>query len=632
MPESSGGAWKRPVAIEETRRDNGLTMLEFRVLGPVEASADSVPLELGGPKQRAVLALLLLRANEFVSRERIIDEIWGDAPPAAAQDTVKVYIGRLRRLLSSNAGPAPVGSRGGAYSLAIDPEQVDLHRFTRLAERGSDALAAGDAEGAAALLRDALALWRGPPLADLGDVAFARPERARLEELRLAALEVRIDADLMLGRASAMVPELHQLTYEHPDRERLHRQLMLALYRSGRQAEALDAYRSLRTHLASDLGLEPTRETQGLQRAILAADPALTPLPIERPAGKAHSTDHAPPHLPRPRVGSRWVALLAVPVALVAVGGLAFRALLGGDERAAAPRTATAGRVDGQIAVPLPGGPHVGKLSFGAGSLWLRKGGDDEVLRIDPRTNRIVARIRVGFAYDNGIDVRGRDVWVTNGEEGSVSKISAAGNRVLATVPVGKYPLGIAATTNAVWVANLNSGSVSRISPRLDRVVETVPISTPNQEAGPKALAVAGGMVWVADAYAGAIVRVDARRNRRVETIGGTGPACGGMAAWGGSVWIASACDQAKVTRVDVRTARVTAVIRVPGVALDVAGGFGSIWVTTDRGLLLRIDPTTNRIAAKLRLGDAASMTTGGRFAWVINRENRSVVRVMPAD
>lgn len=615
------------------RRNNGLTMLEFRVLGPVEASADSVPLELGGPKQRAVLALLLLRANEFVSRERLIDEVWGDAPPAAARDTMKVYVGRLRRLLSPNAGPAAVASRGGGYSLAIDPEQVDLHRFNRLAERGSDALAAGDVEGAAALLREALALWRGPPLADLGDVAFARAERARLEELRLAALEARIDADLMLGRASAIVPELQQLTHEHPYRERLHRQLMLALYRSGRQADALDAYRSLRRHLVSELGLEPTKESQDLERAILAADPALAPARIESATAgiDSSSPQQAPAHPPRKRVGRRQVSLLAVLVALVAAGVFGLRALIGGHERAAAPTTGTAGRVEGRIPVPLPGGPGVGKVAVGAGSLWIRKGGDEHVLRVNPRTSKIVAPIRVGFAYDTGIAIRGHDVWVTNGEEGTVSRISAASNHVVATVRVGEYPLGIATTKNAVWVANLHSGSVSRIDSRLNRVVKTVPISPPSQFGGPKAIAVAGGMVWVADARNGVIVRVDAHRNRRVEAIAGTGPACGGMATFDGSVWIASACDQAKVTRIDVRTARVTAVIRVPGVAVDVAGGFGSIWVTTLRGMLLRIDPKTNRIAAKLRLGDAVWMTTGGGFVWVLNRESRSVVRIKPA-
>jgi YVTN family beta-propeller protein len=631
--ESSNRAGKRRVAIEEKRRNNGLTMLEFRVLGPVEACADSIPLELGGPKQRAVLALLLLRANEFVSRERLIDDVWGDTPPAAARDTVKVYVGRLRRLLSPGAGSGPLATHDGGYLLAIDPEQVDLQRFNRLAERGSDSLVAGDAEGAAALLREALALWRGPPLADLGDVAFARAERARLEELRLAALEARIDADLMLGRVSAIVPELQQLTHEHPYRERLHRQLMLALYRSGRQADALDVYRSLRRHLASELGLEPSPDSRDLERAILTSDSALAPAPVERAAAEADpsSAEQGASHVPRWRLRAWRVGVLGFLVALGVVGAVALRALSGGHEPAASS-TVTAGRVEGRIPVPLPGGPWVGKLSFGAGSLWIRKGGDDEVLRIEPRTNKIVARIRVGFAYDTGIAVLGRDVWVTNGEKGTVSRISAADNQVVATVRVGEYPLGIAATKNAVWVANLDSGSVSRIDPRVNRVVKTVPVSTPSKFAGPKAIAVEGGMVWVADARSGAIVRLDAHRNRRVEAIGGTGPACGGMTVFGGSVWVASACDKAKVTRIDVRTARVTAVIRVHGVALDLAGGFGSIWVTTLRGLLLRIDPNTNRITAKLRLGDATLMTTGGGSVWVINRESRSVIRIKPAD
>jgi DNA-binding SARP family transcriptional activator len=208
-------------------------MLEFRLLGPVEAFADSVSLDLGGAKQRAVLALLLLHANELLPRERLIDDLWGGDPPATARDTVKVYVGRLRRLLSSNGVPAPVLTRGSGYVLAIDPEQVDVHRFRRLSDQGSRALAEADVETAAALLREALSLWRGVPLADLGEASFVRDERVRLEELRLGALEDEFEAELALGRASGVVPELQQLTREQPYRERLHRQLMLALYRRG---------------------------------------------------------------------------------------------------------------------------------------------------------------------------------------------------------------------------------------------------------------------------------------------------------------------------------------------------------------------------------------------------------------
>jgi YVTN family beta-propeller protein len=608
-------------------------MLEFRVLGPVEVIADSVSLDLGGPKQRAVLALLLLRANEVLARERLIDELWGDAPPATARETLKAYVGRLRNVLAVNAASAPLMSRDGGYILALDPDRIDLRRFERLADCGALALADDDAKTAAALLREALALWHGCPLAGLEGAAFVAVEQTRLEELRLAALENRIDADLILDRASAVVPELQQLTREHPYRERLHRQLMLALYRSGRSADALDAYRDLRRHLASEVGLEPSRESQDLQRAILAADPALTPGRLER----ATAQDAAKPEEAVARARRRRALafqrfpVLGLLIGAIVGGAFALRALVGAHARTGAPATATAGRVEARIPVPLPGGPWVGKLAFGAGSLWIRKSGDDEVLRVNPRTNKIVAQIKVGFAYDTGIAVRGNDVWVTNGEDRTVSRIDAATDRVVATIPVGDYPLGIAVTNNAVWVANHHSGSVSRIDPHDNRVVATVPISTQIQVAGPKAITAAGGMVWVADAYTGAVVRVDPQRNRRVESIGGTGPACGGMATAGGSVWMASACDQGTVTRIDARTARPLAHIHVPGVALDVASGAGSIWATTTSGMLLRIDPKTNRIVARRNLGDAGILTTGGGSVWVINRTTRSVVRLQPA-
>jgi YVTN family beta-propeller protein len=601
-------------------------MLEFRLLGPIEAIADSASLDLGGPKQRAVLALLLLRANEVLPRERLIDDLWGDDPPATARQTLKAYVGRLRKVISVDDASGRLRSSGGGYVFELDPERLDLHRFQQLADRGTEALAHGDATTAAALLRDALSLWRGRPLEDLGGAAFVGSERARLEELRLVALENRIDADLTLDRERAVVPELQQLTREHPYRERLHRQLMLALYRSGRQA----AYGDLRRRLASELGLEPSRESQDMQRAILAADPALTPARNRHtPTWPAAEEEAAPAPRSR-RVGVRVIAL-GVLVACVAVGVAAVRALSGGGHAAARAQPTAAGRVVATIPVPLPGGPWVGSLAFGAGSLWVRKSGDDHVLRVDPRTNTITARIRVGFAYDNGIAIRGDDVWVTNGEDGTVSRIDALTNQVAATIHVGAYPLGIVVTKGAVWVANHHSGTVSRIDPRVNRVVATVPISTQTEIAGPKAIAADRDSVWVADAYNGAVVRVDAQRDRRVESIGESGPACGGMALFRGSVWVASACDRGTVTRIDARTAIPTARIHVPGVALDVAAGSGSIWVTAIPNTLLRIDPKTNHVVGRVHLRDAAWMTSGGGNVWVLDRVSRSVDRVKPA-
>jgi YVTN family beta-propeller protein len=606
-------------------------MLEFRLLGPVEAIADSASLDLGGPKQRAVLALLLLRANEVLARERLIDDLWGDDPPATARETVKAYVGRLRKVIPVNDKSVRLRSYGGGYLLELDPEQLDLYRFQQLAEGGAQALADGDANRAASLLRDALSQWRGRPLADLGGAAFVDTERARLEELRLAALENRIDADLMLDRAPTVVPELQQLTREHPYRERLYRQLMLALYRSGRQADALDAYRDLRRRLTSELGLEPSRESQDMQRAILAADPALTPGRSGHATPEPAAEREVAPTRRSRRVGFRLKAL-CVLVACITVAIVSVRALSGGDHAAARADPRAAGRLEASIPVPLPGGPVVGKLAFGAGSLWIRKSGDNEVLRVDPRTNTITARIRVGFAYDTGIAIRGDDVWVTNGEDRTVSRIDAPTNRVVATIHVGAYPLGIAVTKDSVWVANHHSGSISRIDPRVNRVVATVPISPQNEFGGPKVVAAEGDRVWVGDADSGAVVRVDPQRNRRVESIGETGPACGGMALFGGSVWVASACGRGTVTRIDARTARPTARIHVPGVALDVAAGSGSIWVTAIPNLLLRVDPKTNHIVGRLHLRDAVWMTTGGGNVWVLDRVSRSVDRVKPTN
>jgi predicted ATPase/DNA-binding SARP family transcriptional activator len=227
---------------------------------------------LGGQKRRALLAVLLLDANSVVSGDRLIDALWGDSPPETARNTIQVYISQLRKLLPEGAlETAPPG-----YRLVIEPDNVDLFEFIRLSEQGRTALGAGDAAGGADTLRAALALWRGAPLADLAWEPFAQAEIVRLEELRLAALEDRIDADLALGRHGQLIGELEQLVAEHPLKERLRAQLMLALYRSGRQADALAVYQRARRTLVDELGIEPSDSLKQLELAILAHDPALS--------------------------------------------------------------------------------------------------------------------------------------------------------------------------------------------------------------------------------------------------------------------------------------------------------------------------------------------------------------------
>jgi DNA-binding SARP family transcriptional activator len=211
--------------------------------------------------------MLLLHANEVVSTDRLIDALWGAAPPPTAAKTIQVYVSRLRKEL----GDGRLATRPPGYALRIDRSELDLARFEQLVGEA----ARSDPERAADTLREALALWRGPALADLTYESFAQPEIARLEELRWAALEQRIDADLAAGRHAPLVGELGALVAEHPLRERLRGQLMLALYRSGRQAEALRAYRQAQRELAEQLGLDPSEELKRLEQAILRQDPAL---------------------------------------------------------------------------------------------------------------------------------------------------------------------------------------------------------------------------------------------------------------------------------------------------------------------------------------------------------------------
>jgi DNA-binding SARP family transcriptional activator len=247
-------------------------VLEFRILGPLEVSSDHGPIRLGGPKQRSTLGILLLDANRVVSVDRLADELYAGAAPVTAVTQVQRQVSELRKALGSES---VIETRTPGYVIRLSPEQLDLHRFERLVGEAADAVARSDLTRGADLLRDALELWRGDPLADLAYESFAQKSIARLEEVRLAALEQRLDIDLALGRHAAIVGELEQVTLEHPLRERFRAQLMLALYRSGRQVESLGVYQRTREALVAEFGIEPTPALRNLERAVLAHDPAL---------------------------------------------------------------------------------------------------------------------------------------------------------------------------------------------------------------------------------------------------------------------------------------------------------------------------------------------------------------------
>ena len=252
--------------------------MEFKILGPLEVRREDRRLACRGPKQRLLLGVLLLHANEVVSSDRLIEALWGASPPETARKALQMHVSQLRDLLeprrARGAGRVLL-TRPPGYQLSLEDGELDLQRFEHAVVEARAAAKAGRADEAALGLGDALALWRGPPLADLSFESFVQADIARLEELRLAALEDRIDADLALGRHAEVVGELETLVSAHPLRERIRAQLMLALYRSGRQAEALEVYRDTRRVLVDELGIEPGKEMRELEDAILHQDPVL---------------------------------------------------------------------------------------------------------------------------------------------------------------------------------------------------------------------------------------------------------------------------------------------------------------------------------------------------------------------
>jgi class 3 adenylate cyclase len=259
--------------------------VEYRLLGPLEASRNGDVLPLGGPKPRALLAILLLNANTVVSVDMLVDELWGDSPPADARHTVQVFISRLRKVLGREA----IASRAAGYAIPLRPNQLDLSQFHAFLAEARTA----PPETASRLLRKSLALFRGRPLADFTYEPFALPHVQRIEETRLRAVESCVDADLALGRHAELVPELEALARANPLREQFRAQLMLALYRSGRQAEALGVYQDARRTLVDELGIDPSPKLQRLERSILQHDERL-----DNPVSEAEALPASSPATP----------------------------------------------------------------------------------------------------------------------------------------------------------------------------------------------------------------------------------------------------------------------------------------------------------------------------------------------
>jgi YVTN family beta-propeller protein len=533
--------------------------MDLRLLGPVEALIDGRPVALGAPKQRAVLAMLALEVGRPVSTDRLIEGLWGEQPPASAPKMVQLYVSHLRRLVHGNG--AQIVTRGRGYELQLAEGEVDVTRFERLVEQGH--------------AREALTLWRSEPLADMADEPFAAAEMRRLDELRLRAVERAIDADLATGRHSEVIGELDALIAQHPLRERLHAQRMLALYRSGRQAEALAAYHEARATLVEQIGVEPGGELRRLQRAILVQDPALNPA-SPAPAREA-------PHPVRPRGA---LALAAAAVLLLA--GLAVF----GISRLTAS--------DGLAAI-----------------------GENAVGVIDPDNGRITARYAVGRG-PAAVVTGGGSVWVANALDGTVSRIDRGRDQIV-TIPVGGRPTALAFGAGSLWVADGDSRSVMQVDPGTNAVVQRIEVANI-----PRGVAVAGGALWVASGVDGAVHRIDLDRLRASRSIAvGANPT--GIAAGAGAIWTVSE-EAGTVTRIEPRSGTVVKPINVGNGPSAIAVGEGAVWVANrPDGTLSRIDPATNVVSWTVHVGrDPAAVTVAAGAVWVAGAEDGTIARVDP--
>jgi DNA-binding SARP family transcriptional activator/streptogramin lyase len=610
--------------------------MEFRILGPLEVVEDGNPVALGTLKERLVLGVLLLHANEFVSRERLIDDLWGEAPPPTARKAVNVYLSKVRKALSV-AGADPITTAAGGYRLHLEPEKLDASRMQGLVAEAQELAAKGELETAAERFREVLSLWRGPTLAGLQLESHGRDEVAQLDELRLAVLMDRIDCDLALGRHEQALGELGVLVREQPLRERLRAQQMLALYRADRQADALEAYAEARRSLVGDLGIEPSEALQRLQQAILRHDPSL-----ETPEGAAAvnglgPTETAPPTLVPGTVSGegRTRRRFAPRRRQLALAGVV---ILSGSAVAAAVLSSSAG-------------VHVVP---------------DSLVRIDPVNGKIVSVIKVG-AEPQEIAITSRAIWTSNLTENSVFQydLRTQESHTLGTPP---EPSDVVADAGNAWVSSLSN---SRVITRFTRFgtgssagrgpldaskTAKIRLSPPGAVslalgegylwavAGPKAARGTDDWVWLVDAKSNWVAR-PLELGRETTSI-----AFGGGAAWigafasehkilstppplTGTSWLIAA--KLGATGVYWQTYRLEkGDASGPG---GVAVGYGKVWVLTQPVLgnkknLLEFNPDKGKVVKRLPLGSGNpnALTVGAGYVWFANQVDASVTQLDP--
>jgi YVTN family beta-propeller protein len=647
--------------------------MRYRVLGSLEAEADGGPVVLGGQKERLLLALLLTRPNQVVPVEALLRGLWGEQPPPTAAKTLQSHVMRLRRALEPGRARGAAGevlvTREPGYLLRVEPGALDAARFEEQAAAGRRALADGSVELAGSLLREALGLWRGQAFQEFTGSDVMVAEADRLAELRLVALEDRLEADLQLGRHRELVAELEGLVREQPLRERLWAQLLLALYRSGRQADALAAYQRARKVLVEELGIDPGAELGRLHAAILAQDPTLDLR--SDPSGAARR------RLGRAgrEEGAQVLRLFgSEPPARAAAGALAKASGEVGHQAGVGAEAQPAHQGEQVVSLADGGRSHLHGVQAQPADQLV------EVRRPGGRRRVVPARLRrpgwrlaaaglvvavlvstalvAGRAADRGAGVaaiashslgligarssrlggqvalEGRPgqvaagagaVWVVDAEGGTVARVDAAARRVVQRIPVGRDPAGVATGNGAVWVTTSGDRSVSWVNPTTNTVVKTILVGN-----GPTGIALGDGAVWVANSLDDSVSRINADTGKVVATIS-VGGTPSGVAVGLGAVWVSNTTD-GTVSRISPSSNAVVHPIPVGTGPRAIAVGAGAVWVANGLdGTVSRIDPASGAVVATVGVGDGPSaVAVGPGGVWAASEVRGTLTRIDP--
>jgi DNA-binding SARP family transcriptional activator/ABC-type transport system substrate-binding protein len=569
--------------------------VEFRILGPLEVLDADKLIPLGGAKQRAALAILLLHPNEPVSRDHLIEGLWGGSPPATAGHTLDTYMSRLRRALQSENDDPRVVSRRPGYSLRVADGELDLQRFESLLARGRHNLAVGRSQEAADLLREALGLLRGPPLDDLAHTSFVQSEAGHLDELPLAALEERIEADLALGRHDEIIPELQGLVVKHPFRERFWAQLMLGLYRSGRQAEALGAFERAKHLLSDELGVDPGPLLQRMHGDILRQTPDLDLPPASGVVPSSVGASGVGPE-------GATVALAAAPTRLEEGTGTTR-----GEDRSTPAERPSSGR---------PGRSHPPRRRQRTRQGWIRTALAATLVLA------LVSGVLIFVGHRRGaapVDVRP-----------GVNLLDETTGEVLAQYP-SMLALQSLYADGIFWVLTGTpegrSISFVGIDARTHQLVAT--FATGVDDVG--GFAVLGHHLWVSDFSSPMLLRLDIPSGRIEKRISladpGSGDSTGSfdVVAGSGSIWVAR-LDAGELVRVSATTGRVQRRYTDPGPGCCIAYGGGRLWFTREGGWSW-LDPDTRQVGPLIKV-TGTHLAVGGGFAWTANQETGTVYKI----